>query len=81
MLKEDGTKMVTRYVIRRLKEPVTEDAWIALEQEVLDAQQVRRRMREKVSPMVKKIGEDQRREEKRRRMRLLAREEKESSPR
>ena len=66
VLKDDGTKMVTRYVIRRLKEPVTEDVWVALEQEVLDAQQVRRRRRrrrEKVSPMVKKIEEDQRGEE------------------
>ena len=65
VLKEDGTKVVTRYVIRKLKEPVTEDTWIALEQEVLDAQAVRRRMREKSTPLIRKIEveEEQRREE------------------
>ena len=56
VLKEDGTKVVTRYVIRKLREPATEDVWVALEEETLDALQARRRMREKVSPVIRMIG-------------------------
>lgn len=59
--KEDGSKVVTRYVIRKLREPVTEDVWIALEEEALDALQSRRRMREKTSPalrMLDGLGEE-----------------------
>ena len=55
VMKEDGTKVVTRYVIRKLMEPVTEAIWIALEEETMDALLGRRRMREKVSPVFKKI--------------------------
>ena len=57
VLKEDGTKIVTRYVIRRLAEPITEGVWVALEEETLDALQARRRMREKTSPVIRKIQE------------------------
>ena len=57
VLKEDGTKVVTRYVIRKLMEPVTEATWIALEEETLDALNSRRRMREKVSPVFRKVEE------------------------
>ena len=55
VMKEDGTKVVTRYVIRKLMEPVTEAIWIALEEEALDAMLGRRRMREKVSPTFKRL--------------------------
>ena len=50
-----GTKVVTRYVIRKLMEPVTEAIWIAPEEETMDALLGRRRMREKVSPVFKKM--------------------------
>ena len=59
VLKEDGTKVVTRYVIRKMKEPITEETWVALEKETLDALNDRRRMREKVSPVVRKIQKDE----------------------
>ena len=62
VLKEDGTKVVTRYVIKKLMEPVTEATWIALEEETLDALNSRRRMREKVSPVFRKIEETPREE-------------------
>ena len=34
---------------------MTEDVWIALEEEALDALQSRRRMREKTSPALRKL--------------------------
>lgn len=43
MLKEDGLKVVTRYYLKRLVEPVSEATWIALEEELEDALTARRR--------------------------------------
>ena len=63
VLKGDGTKVVTRYVIRRMKEPISEEVWIALEKETLDALNDRRRMREKVSPVIRKIERAEQEEE------------------
>ena len=63
VIKGDGTKVVTRYVIRRMKEPISEEVWIALEKETLDALNDRRRMREKVSPVIRKIERVEQEEE------------------
>ena len=63
VLKGDGTKVVTRNVIRRMKEPISEEVWIALEKEMLDALNDRRRMREKVSPVIRKIEKAEQEEE------------------
>ena len=75
VLKEDGTKAVARYYLRRLNEPVSESVWVALEKEVDDALNARRRLREKTSPMFRCLqGEDKGRENDIRIMRLIEEE-------
>ena len=75
VLKEDGTKAVARYYLRRLSEPVSESVWVALEKEVDDALNARRRLREKTSPVFRHLqGEDQDRKNDVRIMRLIEEE-------
>lgn len=57
-LKEDGLKVVTRYYLKRLVEPVSEATWIALEEELEDALTARRRLREKTHPVFRALVEE-----------------------
>ena len=50
---EDEPPRVTKYVLRKAKEPITDQKWVAIEKEVADALTTRRRLREKTS--VRKI--------------------------
>ena len=58
VLKEDNTKVVTRYFLRRLTQPVSEATWLALETELEDGLSARRRLREKTHPLVRQIQEE-----------------------
>ncbi|CAL1145209.1 unnamed protein product [Cladocopium goreaui] len=49
----DEPPRVTKYVLRKAKEPITDQKWVAIEKEVADALTTRRRLREKTS--VRKI--------------------------
>ena len=59
VLKEDNTKIVTRYFLKRLTTPVSEATWLALETELEDGLTTRRRLREKTHPMVRKAQEEE----------------------
>ena len=59
VLKEDDTKVVTRYFLRRLTQPVNEATWLALETELEDGLAARRRLREKTHPLVRKMQEEE----------------------
>lgn len=59
VLKEDNTKIVTRYFLKRLTTPVNEATWLALETELEDGLTARRRLREKTHPMVRKAQEEE----------------------
>ena len=61
VLKEDNTKVVARYFLRRLTHAVTEATWIALDVELEDGLATRRRLREKTHPMVRKVEEEEKR--------------------
>ena len=50
---EDEPPRVTKYVLRKAKEPITDQKWVAIEKEVADALTTTRRLREKTS--VRKI--------------------------
>ena len=50
---EEKRPRVTKYVLRKAKEPITDQKWVAIEKEVADALTARRRLREKAS--VRKI--------------------------
>lgn len=56
VLKEDGTKAVARYFLRRLTEPISESTW---EEEVADALEVRRRLRQKTSPIFRGLRQEE----------------------
>ena len=60
VLKEDNTKVVTRYFLKRLTTPVTEAVWLALEAELEDGLSARRRLREKTHPLIRKLEEEER---------------------
>ena len=62
VMKEDGTKLVTRYVVKQVKDIPTSQEWIAIEEDLVNALVKRRRMREKTAPMVRKIEEEVREE-------------------
>ena len=57
VMKEDGSKIVTRYYLKRLNQPVNEAIWVALEKELDDALTVRRRLREKTHPIFRSMKE------------------------
>ena len=46
---ENEPPRVTKYVLRKAKEPITDQKWVAIEKEVADALTTRRRLREKTS--------------------------------
>jgi hypothetical protein len=50
---EEKRPRVTKYVLRKAKEPITDQKWVAIEKEAADALTTRRRLREKTS--VRKI--------------------------
>ena len=50
---EEERPRVTKYVLRKAKEPITDQKWVAIEKEAADALTTRRRLREKTS--VRKI--------------------------
>ena len=55
VMKDDGTKLVTRYVLRQVKDVSTTQEWIAIEEELVNALVKRRGMREKTAPMVRRL--------------------------
>ncbi len=57
VMKDDGTKLVTRYVVKKVKDIPTSQEWIAIEEELVNALVKRRRMREKAAPLVRKVEE------------------------
>eukprot|EP00435_Cladocopium_sp_Y103_P068005 s204_g30.t2 len=50
---EDQPPRVTKYVLRKVQEPITDKKWVAIEKDVADALTTRRRLREKTA--VRKI--------------------------
>lgn len=67
VMKGDGTKLVTRYVVKKVKEIPTAQEWIAIEEDLVNALVKRRRMREKTTPIVKQLKEEEEEEEDERR--------------
>ena len=65
MMKADGMKLVTRYVLRQVKDAPTTQEWIAIEEELVNALVKRRRMREKTAPMVRGLegGDEEKKNE------------------
>ena len=56
ILPKDEPPRVTRYVMKKAKDPVSEHQWLALEKDTVDALLVRRRLRGKSA--IRKIEED-----------------------
>ena len=54
---ENEPPRVIKYVLRKSKEPITDQKWVAIEKEVADALTTRRRLREKTSVRKMEIEE------------------------
>ena len=65
VMKDDGTKLVTRYVLRQVKDVSTTQEWIAIEEELVNALVKRRGMREKTASMVRRLegGDEEKKNE------------------
>ena len=84
VVREDGTRIVTRFYLSKVFNPITDQAWIAVASEQLDPVEVRRRLRGKTTVRMfvaedgEKKGEDPEDEEERilkpRAMRMIAEE-------
>ncbi|CAL1147447.1 unnamed protein product [Cladocopium goreaui] len=80
ILPKDEPPRVTRYVMKKAKDPVSEHQWLALEKDTVDALLVRRRLRGKSA--IRKIEEDdveekEREDQKKRKMAAETNEEEE----
>ena len=60
---ENEPPRVIKYVLRKSKEPITDQKWVAIEKEVADALTTRRRLREKTSVRKMEVGEEPKSEE------------------
>lgn len=68
--REDGTKIVTRFYITKVREPVTEQTWVGVLEEMPDPVETRRRLRMKSPPEARFL-----------KMEHEAKEEREETPR
>ena len=80
VMREDGTRIITRFYLAKVFNPVTDQAWIAVASEQLDPVEVRRRLRGKTTvrmcipdedEMEKEVEESEDEEEKNRRPRVM----------
>ena len=53
----DERPRVTKYVMRKATEPITNEKWVAIEKEVADALTTRRHLREKTTERKMKVEE------------------------
>eukprot|EP00434_Breviolum_minutum_P006947 symbB.v1.2.006133.t1/scaffold365.1/size219215/8 len=59
IVKEGETPRITKYIMKKAMEPVTEGTWLALERELVDAISIRRRLRGKTTVRRMEVADHQ----------------------